>query len=53
MQLPYLEQAYIPEAKIVKYLLNLEHTGGGREKAIFFMRFGFTLERRDSLRRAG
>ncbi len=44
MQLPYLEQAYIPEAKIVKYLLNLEHTGGGREKAIFFMHFGFTLE---------
>jgi hypothetical protein len=44
VQLPYLEHAYIPEAKIVKYLLNIEHTGGGREKAIFLMSFGFTLE---------
>lgn len=43
MKLPHLENAYVPEAKIVKYLLNLEHQHGGREKAVFFMRFGFTL----------
>lgn len=28
----------------MKYLLNLEHEQGGRDKAIFFMRFGFTIE---------
>jgi hypothetical protein len=45
MKLPYHENAYVPEAKIVKYLLNLEHKGGGKEKAAFFMRFGFTIEK--------
>jgi hypothetical protein len=44
MKLPYADQAYVPEAKIVKYLLNVEHTGGGKAKAQFFMRFGFTLD---------
>lgn len=44
MKLPHLENAYVPEAKIVKYLLNLEHLQGGKDKAIFFMRFGFTIE---------
>lgn len=43
MKLPYLENAYVPEAKIVKYLLNLEHRQGGKDKAVFFMRFGFTM----------
>lgn len=44
MKLPHLENAYVPEAKIVKYLLNLEHKQGGKDKAAFFMRFGFTIE---------
>ncbi len=43
MKLPYLENAYVPEAKIVEYLLNLKHEDGGG-KAIFFLRFGFTIE---------
>jgi hypothetical protein len=44
MKLPHLENAYVPEAKLVKYLLNLEHKKGGRDKAVFLMRFGFTIE---------
>ena len=44
MKLPALEQAYVPEAKLVKYLLNLYHPGGGEDKARFFMSFGFTIE---------
>ncbi len=44
MKLPHFENAYIPEAKIVKYLLNLEHKQGGKDKAAFLMRFGFTIE---------
>ena len=44
MKLPYVENAYVPEAKIVEYLLNLEHKDGGGDKAVFFMRFGFTIE---------
>lgn len=44
MKLPHLENAYVPEQKIVKYLLNLEHQQGGKDKAIFFMRFGFKIE---------
>ena len=44
MKLPYLKNAYVPEAKIVKYLLNLDHKQGGKDKAVFFMRFGFTIE---------
>lgn len=49
MKLPFVENAYVPEAKIVKYLLNLEHKAGGKEKAIFFMRFGFTIEHWEGL----
>lgn len=44
MKLPNLENAYVPEAKIVKYLLNLEHNQGGKDKAAFFMSFSFTIE---------
>ncbi len=44
MKLPHLEKAYVPEPKIVEYLLNLEHQGGGKEKAVFFRQFGFTLQ---------
>ncbi len=52
MKLPHLENAYVPEAKIVKYLLNLEHRQGGKDKAAFFMRFGFKIEAWEVLARA-
>jgi hypothetical protein len=52
MKLPHLENAYVPEAKIVKYLLNLEHKQGGKDKAVFFMRFGFTIEAWEALAQA-
>ena len=42
MKLPHFENAYVPQAKVTDYLLNLDHKGGGKDKAIFFMRFGFT-----------
>lgn len=44
MKLPYLKDAVVPQAKIISYLLNLSHTGGGKDKAVFFYRFGFTIE---------
>jgi len=40
---PNFDRAVVPEAKIVKYLLSPTHPTG-RGKAIFFMRFGFTLD---------
>lgn len=53
MKIPYAENAYVPESKITLYLLNLEHRGGGKEKAQFFTRFGFSVAQweimRDSL----
>jgi hypothetical protein len=52
MKLPHAQQAYIAEAKIVEYLLNLAHTAGGKDKAVFFMRFGFTLDAWRVLERA-
>jgi hypothetical protein len=43
LHLPNLELAFVAEAKIVRYLLDLssEH---GRPKARFFLSFGFTIE---------
>lgn len=41
MKLPQYEQAVVPEAKIVHYLLDLTHPVG-RSKARFFLSFGFT-----------
>lgn len=43
MKLPNVEQAVVPEAKITQYLLSLT-SKDGQGKAIFFMRFGFTVE---------
>jgi hypothetical protein len=43
MKLPNYEQAYVPEAKIVKYLLNLDDKSKGKDKAQFFTRFGFSV----------
>lgn len=43
MKLPYLENAYVPEAKITRYLLDLT-SPKGQSKAVFFRAFGFTIE---------
>jgi hypothetical protein len=48
MRLPNTENAEIPRAKIVDYLLSLSHPDG-RGKAIFFMGFGFSLEAWETL----
>ena len=49
MKLPHLENASVPEDKVVRYLLNTEHEGGGAGKAAFFLHFGFTIEHWDVL----
>lgn len=43
MQMPNAEDAYVEDRKITHYLLDLRHPKGGA-KAVFFMRFGFTVE---------
>ena len=43
MMLPDGDRAQVDRAKIADYLLSLSHPDG-RDKAIFFMRFGFTVE---------
>lgn len=43
MMLPDGDRAQVDRAKIADYLLSLSHPDG-RAKAIFFMRFGFTVE---------
>ena len=42
MKLPNFEMAEVPEAKVVSYLLSLEHRDG-RGKALFFLKFGFSV----------
>jgi len=42
MKVPNFERAQIAEAKIIKYLLNDTHPHG-KDKAIFFGRFGFLV----------
>jgi len=42
MYVPDAEHAVIPERKITAYLLSLTHRDG-RSKAVFFLRFGFTV----------
>jgi hypothetical protein len=42
-QLPHLDRAIVPEAKIVNYLLSVRHAGG-RAKARFLEDFGFRAE---------
>ena len=51
MKLPNLELACVPESKITDYLLNRGHPAG-RSKAVFFLRFGFTVARWDLLAEA-
>jgi hypothetical protein len=43
MKLPQFQQAEIAEAKLRLYLLNPDHREG-KDKAAFFMRFGFNPE---------
>ena len=42
MKLPNAQFATVPEQKITRYLLNPAHPAGG-SKALFFLRFGFTV----------
>lgn len=55
-QLPYAESAFVPQEKILDYLLSEEHPFG-RHKAKLFLRYGFTRENwqifRDHLLRHG
>ena len=48
MKLPNAEQARVDRAKVVDYLLSAEHEKG-RDKAQFFVRFGFAAERWEDL----
>jgi hypothetical protein len=40
LKLPAAENAFVPEAKIARYLLDLNHPTG-HTKAVYFLRFGF------------
>ncbi len=51
MKLPNAERAYVEYTKIVDYLLSLSHLDG-RNKAAFFMAFGFRVEQPEILRQA-
>jgi hypothetical protein len=51
MQLPNLDQAFVPEAKITEYLLDIEHEDG-RGKALFFIHFGFSETEWETLAQA-
>jgi len=44
MKLPNLDRVTIPEAKLTRYLLSVEHPDG-RSKAAFFRGLGFSPER--------
>jgi hypothetical protein len=43
MKLPNAAEAEVPEAKIIRYLLNPNHRSG-KSKAQFFLRHGFRIE---------
>lgn len=51
MTLPNLDQAIVPQAKITDYLLSVTHEDG-KNKAAFFMEFGFTAESWETLAEA-
>jgi hypothetical protein len=51
VKLPNLDEAYAPEEKVRDYLLNVEHENG-RGKALFFMRFGFSIDNWEALAQA-
>ena len=51
MQLPHINEAYVPEAKLSGYLLAVDHASG-RSKALFLTKLGFRRNQPDVLRRA-
>jgi hypothetical protein len=51
VELPFLDQALVPDSKLVSYLLNPLHPKG-RSKAAFLLQLGFASERPDDLRQA-
>jgi len=50
-QLPLVSKALVPRKKIVGYLLSQSHSSG-RDKAVFFEHFGFTLTSWETLAQA-
>lgn len=48
MKLPHNDRLEIPQRKIVNYLLDLTHPEG-RGKAIFFIHFGFSVDKWEDL----
>jgi hypothetical protein len=51
MQLPLIDEAYVPESKISGYLLADDHPSG-RSKALFFTSLEFRKDQPAALRRA-
>lgn len=51
MKLPYRENATVAFAKVTHYLLNETHEDG-KSKAAFFLHFGFSVARWETLRDA-
>jgi hypothetical protein len=51
LKLPYAENAFIPDAKVTNYLLNTNHPRG-KDKAAFFIRYGFSASEWNVLRDA-
>jgi hypothetical protein len=48
MKLPNFEQAVVTQEKVIDYLLSDTHRDG-RHKAVFFKRFGFTIQEWEGL----
>jgi hypothetical protein len=51
LKLPHAENAIVPAPKITQYLLNVEHPRG-KDKAVFFTGFGFSMAQWGVLRDA-
>jgi hypothetical protein len=51
MKLPNAEKAIVAEAKLIQYLLNETHPTG-KDKAAFFVRFGFSAAKWEILKQA-
>jgi hypothetical protein len=51
MRLPNIDEAYVPESKLLDYLLASDHVSG-RSKAVFLNNLGFRKDQPGILRRA-
>lgn len=51
MKLPHARRALVPDRKLERYLLDVDHPEGG-PKARFFLRCGFAADRPEGLRSA-